>query len=260
MINKEQKDIDIIFVKIDKIAKKGPDYFIDYYKLVDETIMQGKYSEFKECLNVYYDYDANNIDAATVKKESWPVVRFSTNSTFQEQRQKLFKSKSVYQVALDYYKDISLTRATVVDTTGQGCELRPVTENGGVTSVTVLRQGSNYSASASVVITGGIGTASATPEIRSGRIHKVLISATGSGHNQTLKLGKIEEVDQYDEDVTNKLTKDQYQRLIKNKTTYLIATKDGATQSATFSTWNLTQPYEKNLLKLYTQGVTYLLS
>jgi len=260
MINRQRQEVDQIFTKIDKIAKRGSDYFKDYSDIVDEFLLNGKYSEFKECLSVFYQYDANNLDVATVKRESWPVVRFYTNSSFQEQRQKLFKTKGIYQVALDYYKEVPLTRATVIDVNGKGAELLPVTENGAVNSLTILRQGQNYSASASISITGGTATASATPVIKSGRITSTIITATGSGHNQTFKLGRIQEVDEYEEDVTNKLTKDQFQRIIKNKKTYLIVTKDGATQSFTFSSWNLNFTYDKNLLKLYTESVNYLLS
>jgi hypothetical protein len=260
MINRQRQEVDKIFQKIDKIAKRGTEYFKDYSTLIDEYLLNGKYSELKECLTVFYHFDANNMDVSSVKKESWPIVRFYTNSSFQEQRQKMMKTKGVYQVALDYYKEIPLTRATVKDTSGTGAELLPVTENGGVYSMTILRQGQNYSASASITITGGIGTASATPVIKSGRINSAIITATGSGHNQTLKIGRILEIDEFEEDITNKLTKDQFQRLIQNKKTYLVVTKDSATQSFTFSSWNINFTYEKNLLKLYTEGINYLLS
>jgi len=260
MINRQKQEIDKIYQKIDKIAKKGQEYYQEYADLIDEHIMKGKYSDFKECLNLIYEYDANNIDVSTVKKESWSQIRFLTNSSLQEQRQKLLKSKGVYQLALDYYREVPLTKAKMVDTNGIDCELLPVIENGGVNSITILKQGRGYSNSATISITGGLVPAFATPVINAGRVTSALITATGSGHNQVFKLGRITEIDEYQEDITNKLTKDQYQRLIKNKKTILVATKEAEVQSTTFSAWNLEFTYDKNLLKLYTQAVNYLLS
>jgi hypothetical protein len=56
------------------------------------------------------------------------------------------------------------------------------------------------------------------------------------------------------------VTSDLFQKLTKNKTTILIATKDGATQSATFSSWDIDKSYDKNLNKLYTSALDYLLN
>ena len=86
------------------------------------------------------------------------------------------------------------------------------------------------------------------------------MSATGSFHNQSYKLGKIVETDDFAVPITNKISDDLYQRLIKNKTTYLIATKESSLESATFSSWNNNYSYDKNLSNLYTQAVNYLLS
>ena len=166
----------------------------------------------------------------------------------------------MYQLGLFYYKEIPQTNVKVIDTTGKGCELIPVVEEGGVTSIKVIRNGTNYSNSASVVITGGTGTASANPVIRGGKIYLAQVTSAGSGHNQNLRLGKIEESSEYLVDASNKITKELYQRIIGNKTTYLTTTKEGATFSEIFSNWNTEYSYDKNISNLYKQAVNYLLS
>lgn len=260
MINPIRVEINKIYSKIDKIAKKGNDSYLEYHILVDNLIKQDKYYYLIECLQSKYEYDATYLDIPTIKKQSWKEILFKTNTNIQEFKRKLFKSKGVYQQGLFYYKDVPLTTAKVIDLTGSGCELRPIVQNGSVVDVKVFRTGSNYSASASIVITGGIGTASATPVIRGGKIFLTNVTATGSGHNQSLKLGKIEEKDQYETPVNVMITSDIYQRIITNKTTYLFATKEGQSQGVTFSNWNTNYTYDKNLSNLYTQAVNYLLS
>lgn len=260
MINPTRVEINKIFSKIDKIAKKGNDSYLEYYILVDNLIKQSKYYYFIECLQVKYEYDATYQDIQTIKKQSWKDILFRTNTNIQDFKKKLFKSKGIYQQGLFYYKDIPLTTANVIDLTGIGCELLPIVQSGSVVDVKVLRTGSNYSDSASIIINGGTGTASATPIIRAGKIYSATVTATGSGHNQSLRLGRIEEKDQYEVPVDNKITNDNYQKIITNKTTYLLATKEDQTQGVTFSSWNTNFTYDKNLFNLYTQAVNYLLS
>jgi hypothetical protein len=253
-------EIDKVYSRIDKIAKKGNDNYIEYSIYVDDLVKKGNYSYLKDCLELKYDFDISFMDIPTVKKESWKVILFNTNTTYQDFIKKLTKSKGVYQQGLDYYKDITLTQATINTITGKGVELKPIIESGGVTSIEVLKEGSGYSISDTLKITGGIGTASGTPIIIAGRITSISMSATGSFHNQSYKLGRIVETDEFVVPITNKISKDLYQRLIKNKTTYLTVTKESSLESATFSNWNMNYSYDKNLSNLYTQAVNYLIS
>jgi hypothetical protein len=260
MINPTKLEIDKIYSRIDKIAKKGSDNYIEYYSYIDQLVKDSKYGFLKECLDVKYDYNISYLDLDTVKKESWKEILFRTNTNFQDSFKKILKSKGLIQNGLNYYIDVPLTSAKIIDSTGSGCELQPVIIDDYVDSIKVIRSGSAYSASASIVITGGIGTASATPIIKAGRVYSVIVNATGSYHNKLYKIGKIEESDEYETPITNKFSKDLYQRLIKNKKTYLITEKEGYTQSATFSSWNFDYTYDKNIINLYTQAVNYLLS
>ena len=260
MINKEKLEIEKIYQKIDKLAKVGNDNYINYHIFVDDIIKRSQYSLFKITLELKYDININDIDVATAKKTSWKKILFKTNSTFQELHKILFKEKSVYQAGPYYHKQLPRTRAVVIDSKGSGAELEPVVVDGAVTSINVIKPGQNYSASASVVITGGIIPASATPLVIGSKIYKVNITATGSSHNRDPRLGVIDEVDKYISNLPEGVASDLFQKLSKNKTTILIATKDGATQSATFSSWNIEQSYDKNLNKLYTLAIDYLLN
>lgn len=260
MVNQVEIEINKIFSKIDKIAKKGNDNFLEYFLYVDTLIKDGKFGLYKECLERKYQIQDLETDLQLAKRNSWKEILFQTNTNFQDFIRKLLKSKNVIQNGLSYYRDIPPTKATVIDSSGTGCELITNIVDDYVNSISVLKPGTGYSASASVVITGGIGTASGTPVVRAGKILGVTITATGSGHNKLYKLGNISETDEYGVDTTNKFTKDLYQRLIKNKTTYLTATKEGLTYSQTFSTWDVNYTYDKNISNLYTLAVNYLIS
>ena len=261
MINKEKIEVEKIYQKIDKLAKVGNDNYLNYHIFVDDIIKRSQYNLFKITLEIKYDIMIEDIDISTAKKMSWKKILFKTNSTFQELHKNLFKSRGVYQVGPYYHKQLPRTRAVVIDSKGSGAELEPVVIDGAVTSINVIKPGQNYSASASVVITGGVIPASATPLVIGSKIYQVNVTATGSSHNRDPKLGVIDEVDKYISNLPeNIVTSDLFQKLSKNKTTILVATKDGATQSATFSSWNIEQSYDKNLNKLYTLAIDYLLN
>lgn len=260
MINRRRIEIDKIYNKIDKIAKVGSDNFLEYYIYIDSLIKKGQYNTLLECLDIKYKFDSNFKTLDEVKRQSWQTVLFSTLTPFQDSKKKLLKDKKVYQNQLNYYNDVQRTYIKVEDTTGSGAELEPIIVGGGVSNVKVIRTGSGYSASASVVIVGGIGTASGTASIIGGRITKVTIGQTGSFHNTLVNLGKITETDEYKDGAENYFSEDLFRKLTKSKTTYLTATKNGATQSATFSAWNYTYNYDKNLLNLYSSAINYLIN
>jgi hypothetical protein len=261
MINPTKLEIDRIYSKIDKIAKKGSNNFVEYYAYINTLVNNGKYDALFETLENKYDFNIAYMEIEDVKKDSWKQVLFKTNSSFQDSKASLIKKKNVYQNGLYYYKQLPRTKAFIVDENGKGADLLPVIVNGGVDSITVLKSGSNYSASASVVITGGLISASASPIIKQGKIFSVNITATGSNHNQDIKLGIINEEDVYDNNIgENKITSDIYQKIIGNKRTKLIATKHNESFGMTFSNWNNSFNYDKNLLNLYNSAIDYLLS
>jgi len=73
-------------------------------------------------------------------------------------------------------------------------------------------------------------------------------------------IGTISEVDSYSTSVdTLSYTDNAFQQKTENKITYLSVDKLGSTQSMTFSTWNFSYSYDKNLLNLYKEAISYLI-
>lgn len=260
MVNSRKIEIDKLYQKIDKIAKVGRDNYINYHIFVDELIRNGQYSLWVETLEIKYNILIQDLDVPTAKKGSWNDILFKTNSSFQELHKKLFKDKSIYQVGPYYYKQLPRAKVTVVDTKGSGAELEPVISDGHIQSINVIKAGLGYSASASVVFTGGLVTASASTQVVASKIYSVLITASGSNYNKDPKLGTIDEIEVYKNPIPNGATRALYQQLSENKTIQLVATIDGATQSATFSSWNTEKSFDKNLNSLYTSAIDYLLT
>lgn len=78
----------------------------------------------------------------------------------------------------------------------------------------------------------------------------------------SIALGTINEIGVYATSISNEVTSDEFQKKVGNKTTYLLVEKfnnGSPTQSASFSTWDISQTYDSNLLSLYTQAITYLI-
>ena len=256
-------DIDKIYKKIDKIAKNGRDGFQDYYDYIAEMLDKGQYGLFTQVLFIKYDFDSNKYSSiGDVRLKSWPLILSKTNTALQDGKYALLKSNNIYQTGLLYYKQLPITTASIIDEYGTGADIKPIVENGGVIRIDVLKSGKNYSTASTVQIIGGSVTASAvlTPPngVRGGMILKVDIVATGSNHNQDIRLGTIEELDVYSEPVEG-LSQDRLQKIIDNKTTMLVVSKIGITQSATFSTWNSSFNYDKNVLGLYSEAINYLI-
>jgi hypothetical protein len=258
-MNATKLEIEKIYSKIDKIAKKGNDNYLEYYSYIDTLVNNNKYFYLLETLNIKYEIDLLDINLSEVKSKSWKKVLFNTNSNFQDSKMNLMKKKNIYQNGIFYYKEIPRTKATINDVNGSGAELLPNIVNGNILSIDVIKNGYNYSASASVSIVGGIGTTSAIPILRQGKIYAVNVIESGSNHNQDVKLGKISEQIFYEKDlkiVNNNL----YQNKIGNKKALLLVEKIGDLQGVTFSNWNLDYDYDKNIITLYNSAFDYLLS
>lgn len=259
-----KKDIDKIYQKIDKISKVGRDNFQEYYNYVDNMIFKSQYGLLTQVLYIKYDFDYNKyISVNQVKSKSWLIILSKTNTSLQDNKYKLLKDNDVYQIGLVYYKQLDITTARVVDSYGSGADLKPIIENGGVIQIDVLKSGKDYSTASTILITGGVTPATAyipTPNgLRGGMILKVQVTATGSNHNQSLKLGTIEEFDLYLTQSEFSYTPSKFQEIIDNKILYLKVNKVSNTQSVIFSNWNYGNSYDKNVISLYTDAINYLI-
>ena len=259
-----------ILKRLDKIAKKGMDNYIEYLDFFDDIIARQRLALYEEILLINYNFDMSRYRTISEsKKDSWHAVLAKTTTKYQDDRQKIYDNKGVYSVGKVFYKEIPRTIAKVIDDTGRGAELKPIISNGNLLSIQVVKGGASYSSSAQLSITGGYTTASGTVLVRSpftstmsgpGLVISASLSATGSFHNKDIRLGEISEEYVYLSSIGGAVTSNRYQNIIQNKSVILTVDKTGYTQSLTFSTWNYQYTYEKNVLNLYTSAINYLLA
>jgi hypothetical protein len=99
-----QKKLDKIYKKLDNIALKGKENFMEYYKYIDELIEKGDYDVFSQCLYVFYKIDINDIKSVdTVKKTTWDKVLFQTDDSFLKKLKFLYDQKKVYQTSYNIF-------------------------------------------------------------------------------------------------------------------------------------------------------------
>jgi hypothetical protein len=105
-ISKNKKKLEKIYGQIDKIAKKGKDYLLEYYKLIDDIIDRGGYADFEQCLDYYYKIDITKYPSVDqVKKKTWKDIRFQTTSSFSQNLYKMYQTRGVYQNSFNIYKE-----------------------------------------------------------------------------------------------------------------------------------------------------------
>ena len=93
-----------IFNQVDKIATKGKDNFIEYYKYIDELVAKGDYAAFEQALYYFYQIDITIYQYLNdVKKKTWDEVLFQTKSDFLKKLSKIYKEKNVYQVSYEVF-------------------------------------------------------------------------------------------------------------------------------------------------------------
>lgn len=258
-----RKDFNKIYIRIDKIAKGGKDNYLEYYKLVDDLVKKGQLAMLEQ--TIFYKYKAIELNAGAsikdFKNKSWYIILEGTRSRLQEDKNRLVKNNNLYSIGITYFQEIPRTQINAIDTLGYGSILNPIIDNGGLVGIEVERSGMSYSNTTTIQIIGGDGTSTATPIIRAGKIYQVPVTATGSYHNQDVKVGTIEERDYYGTNIYDlAYTADEYQKVTGNRKTYLIVNPTGATFGTTFSSWDSTQSYDRNMMSLYQSGIQFLIS
>lgn len=113
-----------IYQKVDSIAKKGKDGYLDYSSYLDELVNQGEWSLFEDMMLKKYQIDIRQYKSVNeVKNKTFERVRFFTLDDFQEELKKLYSNEGVYQNAFTIYK-LSNNQAL-----GQIYEIEEVKEN-----------------------------------------------------------------------------------------------------------------------------------
>ena len=98
MRNEVRIKVDKIFTKIDKIARSGKDYQIDYKNYIDELVQKGDYESFQLCIETYYDIDPRSYKTVNeLKNLTWSLILERTSSSFVEKLKRLYKTKGIYQ-------------------------------------------------------------------------------------------------------------------------------------------------------------------
>lgn len=118
MRNEVRIKVNKIFTKIDKIARSGRDYQIDYKNYIDELVKKGDYESFQLCIETYYDIDPRSYKTVNeLKNLTWSLILERTSSSFVEKLRKLYKSSGIYQQG-DQLKSDNVTNAilTISDT------------------------------------------------------------------------------------------------------------------------------------------------
>ncbi len=105
-MNLYRRKLEKIYKQIDKLAVKGKDNTLEYYKYIDEIIQKGDYGSFEQVLSYYYKIEISNIDNVDiVKKNTWNTILFQTTTPFLKKLSSLYKAKNVYQSSYDIYSD-----------------------------------------------------------------------------------------------------------------------------------------------------------
>lgn len=99
-----QKKLDKIYKKIDNIALKGKENFMEYYKYIEELVEKGDYDPFVQCLYYFYKIDVSDVKYLDdVKKTTWDKVLFQTDASFLKRLKFLYDQKKVYQTSYNIF-------------------------------------------------------------------------------------------------------------------------------------------------------------
>lgn len=119
----KRKKVEKLYNRLDKLAVKGKDSIMDYYKLIDELLENGEYSYLEDVFIIYYNLDITKYRSVQdVKDKTWDVVLFQTNTTILKKLKLLLDSKNVYQTGLYFYdnSNVYLGKINEIDTFEQG--------------------------------------------------------------------------------------------------------------------------------------------
>jgi len=100
-----KKAIDSIQKRLDKIALKGKDNYLEYSNYFKELSANGNYDNLLQCLYIYYlvDIEKPIININNFRKDTWKSILFKTDSSINKRIKKLYDSKKVYQTGFDIW-------------------------------------------------------------------------------------------------------------------------------------------------------------
>lgn len=290
-----RKKLEKIFNKVDKIASKGKDQVIEYYRYIDELINKGDYGAFEQMLYYFYEIDITQFqNVEDVKKGTWNEITFQTTTPFLKKLSRLYKQRGVYQDSYNIYTtDLSAASIGLSDplsitysTTGltpsialqkDGDVINMDIYESDIYSVQIFRSTWEDGESTDNEIIQNINVTQSSYQTQIPLSHpkQYLITtyqrgSTGSpGHYSIYNyqvditkdslLGQIKEIETYIEENVNYLLQNkQYASLIGEAIYYLEVNKGGTITTIDYNNPSLS--WDQNLLKRYELALDILLS
>jgi len=293
MSNLYRRKLQKIYNKIDSIALKGRDNFIEYYKYIDELVQKGDYAALEQCLFYYYKIDITIFQSLDdVKKKTWDGVLFETKTSFLKKLKKIYDTKKVYQNSFDIFStdpsitQISLNGPYVIDvntgfysatSSSQGVEfflssdsIKVGISQSNIYTLRIYKANwngitpSNTELLQRIVISTQSATYSTDIPTTYGREYLIQTEERPNykffGYNLTITkntfLGQIKEIDTYSADAKYLLQDKQYAALVGERVTYLEVIKGTSSTTIDYTNPNLSE--EQNLLNRYSLAIDIL--
>lgn len=99
-----RQEIEKIYKKVDSLAQRGEDAYLDFREYIDDLIGYGQYSIFDDVMFTKYNLDVKKYKSVEdLKKGIFKDIRFQTTSKYLKNLQKLYKSKGVFNTGLHFY-------------------------------------------------------------------------------------------------------------------------------------------------------------
>jgi hypothetical protein len=103
-MTEKQRSLQKIKSKVDKITKKGKTNKLEYFNYVNELVDKGKYSDFLDMLDDYYQLSYYFIDSVKeVIDKSWNELLIQSVSERSIRIKRVFDREQLYQNGLDIY-------------------------------------------------------------------------------------------------------------------------------------------------------------
>lgn len=99
-----RQEIEKIYKKVDSLAQRGVDAYLEFNEYINELIDYGQYSIFDDVMFTKYNLDVKKYKSVEdLKKNIFKDIRFQTTSKYLKNLQKLYKSKGVFNTGLHFY-------------------------------------------------------------------------------------------------------------------------------------------------------------
>jgi len=289
-----KKRIESIRSRLDKIALKGKDNYLEFSNYFNDLSKTGDYDNLLQCLYIHYSVKVDDIkNYESFKKNVWKEILFKTDSNINKRIKKLYDKKLVYQTGFDIYSsDTNLSTITLSNPLSSTYSTTNLSKGISLTySNKVISLNRTNGNIYDVMISKAVwSTTSNTPtnvqefqriigltqstyktEIPTTHDTQWLITTYEKPSYKVLNyklnvnktnnyLGQIIEDGIYTDEYKYLIKNREYARITKTRKTFLEVKKFGATQSVIVDQDNLQLSEDNNLYNRYVIAVNLLLS